>query len=171
MSRQVLTPQTSASAALDCWVRLLRGSAALRRLLSARLQGDHGLSINDYEALLVLSRAEEGRLRRTDLAASLVLTPSGVTRLLDGLERSGLVAKGTCDSDARVTYAVLTDEGRALLARASRDHTTAVAEVFADRYSPQELETLGELLGRLPEAGAAEDESCSAGSDGSETSR
>ena len=69
------------------------------------------------------------QVRRIDLASQLVLTASGITRLLDGLERAGLVCKGTCESDARVTYAVLTEQGRALLARASADHTAAVAAV------------------------------------------
>ncbi len=165
MSSQVLSEQVSATAptALDAWVRLLRGGAALRRIFSAHLQRDHALSINDYEALLVLSRAEGGQLRRIDLASQLVLTASGVTRMLDGLERAGLVRKGTCESDARVTYAVLTDEGRSLLERASADHTAAVHAVFHERYSAEELETLAALLGRLPEAGAADGEACTAG--------
>jgi len=108
MSSQVLTSQTSVSV----FSRLLRAHSSLSRELSARLVTDHGLTINDYEALLHLSHAEEGSLRRVDLAERLMLTPSGVTRLLDGLERDGWVRKGNCDSDARVTYAVLTDEGR-----------------------------------------------------------
>jgi len=62
------------------WVRLLRGHAALRRMVSAQLQGDHGLSVNDYETLLLLSRADDGQLRRVDLAEGLQLTPSGITR-------------------------------------------------------------------------------------------
>src|SRR5580765_1730521 len=110
MSRQLLTEQ--APAALDAWVRLLRGHAALTRLLSAELRATHCLTLNDYEALLVLSREPECAMRRVDLAQRLLLTPSGVTRLLDGLETAGLVGKGSCPSDARVSYAVLTDAGR-----------------------------------------------------------
>ena len=159
MTSQVLI--TQAPSALAAWVRLLRGSAALRRVLSADLQSRHGLSINDYEALLVLSRAEDGRMRRVDLAGELVLTASGVTRLLDGLESAGCVEKASCASDARVTYAVLTKKGRELLTRASADHTAAVATLFEQRYSPEELETLAELLGRLPEAGSADPSECS----------
>src|SRR5205807_895610 len=83
---------------LDAGVRLLRSHAALRRILSTQLSADHGLTINEYEALLRLSRAEEGAMRRIDLAGELLLTPSGVTRLLDGLERGGYVEKGVCDS-------------------------------------------------------------------------
>ena len=78
-------------------------------MLSTRLQGEHGLSLNDYEALLVLSRAEGRRLKRVELARRLLLTPSGVTRLLEGLEAEGLVERAACREDLRVTYAQLTD--------------------------------------------------------------
>ncbi|HKP19304.1 MAG TPA: MarR family transcriptional regulator [Gaiellaceae bacterium] len=141
--------------------RLLRAHAALTRELSARLVTDHGLSVNDYEALLHLSR-EDGGMRRVDLAERLVLTPSGVTRLLDGLERDGWVRKGECESDARVTYAVLTDEGRELLERAGRTHVTQIREIFEERFAPEELEQLVDLLGRLPGA-TGHGESCSPG--------
>ena len=160
MTSQVLTTQATSSA-LDAWVRLLRGTAALRRALSAELQSSHGLSINDYEALLVLSRAEDGRMRRVDLADSLVLTASGVTRMLDGLERAGLVEKASCASDARVSYAVLTKKGRETLRRASAMHTASIRQFFEDRYAAHEIETLAELLRRLPDAAGAEGEACS----------
>ncbi len=104
-----------------------------------------------YEALALLSQAEERALRRVDLARELGLTPSGVTRLLDGLERDGLVAKGTCDKDARVTYAVLTDAGAERLERASCSHVGSVRALFEERYTEEELETLAALLGRLPQ--------------------
>jgi DNA-binding MarR family transcriptional regulator len=138
--------------------RLLRGQAGLARELSASLQAEHGLTINDYEALLLLSRAGENALRRIDLAGKLVLTASGVTRLLDGLEASGLVAKRSCDSDARVTYAVLTDAGREKLRRAAESHVEHVRELLEAHYTCDELATLSELLSRLP--GAAEAGSC-----------
>jgi len=131
---------------------LLRAHSTLNRELSVRLLTEHGLTINDYEALLYLSHADEGSLRRVDLAERLMLTPSGVTRLLDGLERDGWVRKGTCDSDARVTYAVLTDEGRERLELAGRTHVAQIREIFVERFSEEELETLVDLLGRLPGA-------------------
>ena len=155
MTSQVLTPQASVSA----FSRLLRAHSTLWRELSARLVTDHGLTINDYEALLHLSHAEHGSLRRVDLAERLMLTPSGVTRLLDGLERDGWVRKGQCDSDARVTYAVLTDEGRERLESAGRTHIAQIQQIFEERFSADELETLGELLGRLPEV-TGNGESC-----------
>jgi len=91
-------------------------------------------------------------MRRVDLAQGLGLTASGVTRLLDGLERDGLVAKRTCSEDARVSYAELTDTGLARLERASCSHSGSVRTLFENRYTAEELETLAELLSRLPGA-------------------
>src|SRR5437763_12073756 len=107
MSSQLLTDQEPR--AIDAWARLLRSHSAMRRTLSAQLQAEHGLTVTDYEALLLLSRADDRHMRRVDLAEGLALTPSGVTRLLDGLEKTGCVEKATCSSDARVAYAVRTD--------------------------------------------------------------
>jgi DNA-binding MarR family transcriptional regulator len=137
--------------ALTAWIRLLRGQAAARRTLDSELQAAHGLTVVGYEALLLLSNAEAQAMRRVDLARGLGLTPSGVTRLLDGLERDGLVAKRTCDADARVTYAVLTEAGAERLERASCSHVGSVRALFEERYSDEELETLASLLGRLPQ--------------------
>lgn len=161
MSSQVLTPQQQ-DLALDAWIRLLRGHAAATRELSAQLVAEHGLTINDYEALLHLSRADEGRMRRVDLAGNLLLTPSGVTRLLDGLEQAGLVERAACASDRRVTYAVLTDAGRAKLRAASDAHLAGVREYFGRRFSEEELDQLAGLLGRLPGAAGADAGDCSA---------
>jgi DNA-binding MarR family transcriptional regulator len=157
LSRQVLTDQ--GYPALTAWLRLFRSHSATRRALDADLQAQHGLTATDFEALLLLSRAE-APLRRVDLAEGLALTPSGITRLLDGLEASGLVEKSYCSSDARVTYAVLTDNGRERLAQASCSHVAAVRELFEDRFTDDELETLVELLGRLPGAGGEASECC-----------
>ena len=160
MSRQVLSAQRSAG--LDAWVRLLRGHAAATRAMSAELLADHGLTINDYEVLILLSRADGGRMRRVDLADELLLTASGVTRLLDRLERAGWVDRATCSSDRRVVYAELTDVGRAKLEEASGSHLSAVREYFERRYSEAELRQLAELLGRLPGAEDADASDCAA---------
>jgi DNA-binding MarR family transcriptional regulator len=144
-----LISQALPKPALTAWIRLLRGQAAARRTLDSELQAAHGLTVVGYEALLLLSNAEAQAMRRVDLARGLGLTPSGVTRLLDGLERDRLVAKRTCDTDARVTYAVLTDAGAERLERASCSHVGSVRALFEERYSDEELETLASLLGRL----------------------
>jgi DNA-binding MarR family transcriptional regulator len=159
MSSQVLSTQAFRS--VDAFARLLRAHATLTRELNARLLADHGLSITDYQCLLALAHAPEGSLRRVDLAEQLMLTPSGVTRLLDGLERDGWVTKGTCERDARVTYAVLTDEGRERLESAGRSHVGQVRELIEPELSEEELETLVELLGRLPGGDAGRGEACS----------
>jgi DNA-binding MarR family transcriptional regulator len=144
---------------VSAWVSLLRAHAAATRQLNAQLVAEHGLTVNDYEALLRLARAEDGALRRVDLAAELLLTPSGVTRLLDGLERAGYVEKGSCSTDARVTYAVITRTGREKLEQAACGHVAAIRELFEQRFDAGELAELAELLGRVPED-AAGDESC-----------
>jgi DNA-binding MarR family transcriptional regulator len=159
MTSQVLIDQASARS-LDAWVRLLRAHAASTRLLSAELVAEHGLTINDYEALLLLSRAEGNHLKRIELAGGLVLTPSGVTRLLDGLERAGYVERGSCPTDARVNYAVLTDAGRRKLEEASGSHVAAVRALFEELFDADELATLAELLGRLPGAAGADGDAC-----------
>jgi DNA-binding MarR family transcriptional regulator len=160
VSSQAVTSKRD-SVLTEAWVRFLRGHASVTRALSARLVADHGLTLNDYEALLHLSRAEGQSMRRVDLAEGLLLTASGVTRLLDGLEGAGLVAKARCQRDGRVTYAVLTRAGRAKLEAASCGHIASVRALFQERYTRDELETLAELLGRLPGAAGPAD-SCSA---------
>jgi DNA-binding MarR family transcriptional regulator len=156
VSSQLLSPQESR--AVDAWVRLLRGHGGMRRAVSAQLQSDHGLTVNEYEALLLLARAQDNHMRRVDLADSLQLTPSGVTRLLDNLRERGFVDKAACPGDARVTYAVLADAGREKLKEASCSHMAAIKALFEERYSPPEIEMLIELLGRLPGAGGGCDE-------------
>jgi DNA-binding MarR family transcriptional regulator len=149
---------------LDAWVSFLRAHAAITRELSVRLQREHGLTLNDYEVLLHLARAEGGMMRRVDLAQSVLLTASGITRLLDGLERTGLVEKASCARVARVSYAKVTDAGRAKLAEAGSDHLRDIEELFSGNYSGSELATLADLLSRLPTTGDDCRSSCTAAS-------
>jgi DNA-binding MarR family transcriptional regulator len=136
---------------VEAWVNLLRGQSAAIRVINAQLVADHQLTINDFECMLLLARAEDRRLRRVDLAEQLILTASGVTRLLDGLEKEGWVDRAACASDRRVTYAVLTDEGLRKLREASETHVADLRTFFETRYSSEELEQLAALLSRLPE--------------------
>jgi DNA-binding MarR family transcriptional regulator len=132
------------------WVSLLRAHAAATRRFNSDLVSGHGLTLNDYEVLLHLAHAPERRMRRVDLANNVFLTPSGITRLLAGLERAGYVERASCASDARVTYALLTDAGLEKLRKAASTHVEGIRSHFADRFSAEELETLGGLLARLP---------------------
>ena len=136
----------------------------MTRAFNASLLAEHGLTVNDFEVLRRLSLEAEGRMRRVDLAQVVSLTPSGITRLLDGLERAGLVSKDVCTEDAPVTYARITPRGHQTLRAAAECHIVALEAIFAERYSTEELEVLGELLGRLPGAADA-DEQCVGGSD------
>jgi DNA-binding MarR family transcriptional regulator len=139
-------------------VRLLRANSAITRRLNSKLVADHGLTLNDYEVLVHLSRAEGRRLRRVDLAEQVILTPSGITRLLEGLEHCGLVERASCASDARVTYAQLTEKGEAKLHEASETHVEDIHGLFGDRFTAEEIATLHELLERLPADGPDEGE-------------
>ncbi len=148
MSTQVLKRTTPE---ITTWVALLRVHATTTRRFNAQLVADHGLTLNDYEVLLHLARADDRRLRRVDLAQRVLLTPSGITRLVAGLERAGYVERASCASDARVTYAQLTEAGLKKLREASETHVADINELFRGRFSKEELEALGGLLERLPQ--------------------
>jgi DNA-binding MarR family transcriptional regulator len=123
--------------------------------MSARLEAEHGLTLNDFDVLAQLYFAPDRSLRRIDLARQVLLTASGITRLLGGLERAGWVEKGTCESDARVTYAVLTDEGVRKFEEAYTTHVADIEELFGSRLSVDERRRLGELLRKLPQSDSA----------------
>jgi DNA-binding MarR family transcriptional regulator len=144
---------------ITAWIGLLRAHATTTRRFNAELVAEHGLTLNDYEVLLHLSRADEKRLRRVDLAERVLLTPSGITRLLEGLERAGFVERASCASDARVTYAQLTDAGEQKLREAAETHVAGIREFFRGRFSKEELQALGGLLERLPQD-ASDDLDC-----------
>ena len=127
------------TAEIQVFVLLLRAHASIVRGLDRELVSEHGLTINDYEVLIRLSRAPERSMRRVDLAQQVLLTPSGITRLLDGLQGCGYVEKAACASDARVVYARLTDLGLAKLEEASVDHFANVRELFSERFSEEDL--------------------------------
>jgi DNA-binding MarR family transcriptional regulator len=134
---------------VQAFISFVRAHASVVRGLDRELVADHGLTINDYEVLLRLARAPDRMMRRVDLAQQVLLTPSGITRLLDGLQRCGFVEKAACDSDARVVYAKLTDAGRAKLKQATEDHVGSIRTLFGERFSEQELRLLCDFLDRL----------------------
>jgi DNA-binding MarR family transcriptional regulator len=153
MPSQVLSQQ---SLGAQAFLSLLRAHASATRRLNAQLSAEHGLTINDFEVLLRLARAPGRRMRRVDLAGEVLLTASGITRLLDGLERQGLVERASCSTDRRVVYAVITDDGLAKLRRAASSHFAQVEELFGDRYDETELTALDALLARLGGEGSGD---------------
>jgi len=148
LSSQVLRSQVTD--VHPSWVRFLRAHAAVTRQLSGRLEAEHGLTMNDYDVLVQLYFAPERAMRRVDIARAVLLTASGITRLLDGLERSGWVEKKACSTDARVSYAALTDAGAAKFEAARATHLTDIEELFGSNFTEEERDTLAELLARLP---------------------
>jgi DNA-binding MarR family transcriptional regulator len=131
------------------WRTFLRAHAQVTRRLEADLLAEHDLSLPTYDVLVQLSEAPGGRLRMTELAERVLLSRSGLTRLVDRLERDGLVCRQACPSDARGTHAVLTPAGLQRLRAAWPTHLRGVTDYVTSRLGPAELETLSDLLGRL----------------------
>ena len=154
MTSQVLSEQTTT---VEAFVALLRAHAGTTRDLNTQLTLEHGLTLSDFEVLLRLSRAPDRRMRRVDLADQVLLSASGVTRLLDGLERHGLVERAACASDRRVVYAVLTDVGQDRLRVAAESHFGQIDAIFGAKFNARELEELTGLLDRLGAGEPAED--------------
>jgi DNA-binding MarR family transcriptional regulator len=145
----MLSPPTDSSSTLRVWALLLRVHGIKTQLVSGRLQAAHGLSINDYETLAALSQAPGQRLKRVDLARALLISSSGVTRLLDGLQDAGLVERTVSDADLRVAYAQLTAAGAAMLESASCAYVDTIEMLLETHLTADELEQLGDLLGKL----------------------
>jgi len=136
--------------AVRTWIRFLATHSAITRELEARLMGAHGLTLSDYDVLVQLARAPERKLRNIELAKAVVLTRSGVTRLVDGLERDGLVARASCPSDKRGTFVALTPEGARRLREAAGTHVDGVRELFVERLGQEGRAQMDVLLASLP---------------------
>jgi len=137
------------AAELAVWRTFLRAHAEVSRRLEAELVAEHDLPLAWYDVLLQLAEAVDRRLRMTELADRVLLSRSGLTRLVDRLEREGLVARAACPSDARGLFAVLTECGLARLRAAAPTHLRGIAEHMTGRFSAGELEDLGDLVARL----------------------
>jgi DNA-binding MarR family transcriptional regulator len=134
---------------LGAWRGFLRVHAQLTKALDAELIREHDLPLTSYEVLLFLHDAPEGRLRMSELAEGVLLSRSGLTRLVDRMERDGLLRREPCEEDARGYFAVITDTGRERFRRARATHLDGVRENFLEHFSRQELDTLAELWERL----------------------
>src|SRR5215217_5900358 len=134
---------------LAAWRGLLRVHSALVKALDAELLAGHDLPLTSYEVLINLQAAPDRRRRMAELADGVLLSRSGMTRLVDRLEREGLLERDACVSDGRGTFAVLTDKGEALLAEARRTHLDGVRERFLQHFEPDELRALATLWERV----------------------
>lgn len=115
------------------------------RSLDADLTRTHRLPLSSYEVLLQLALAPRRRLRMTALAEEVLMSPSGLTRVVDQLERDGLVLRERREDDGRSFDAVLTSEGRKRLRAANEAHLERVRELFLDRLSDEQLAALGDI--------------------------
>jgi DNA-binding MarR family transcriptional regulator len=134
---------------LAAWKGMLRAHAELVRTLDAELAREHDLPLSSYEVLLYLNDSDDGRMRMSELADSVLLSRSGLTRLVDRLERQGLLRRERCTSDARGLFAEITPEGRRAFAGARKTHLDGVRRLFLERFSRDELRTLGGLWQKL----------------------
>jgi DNA-binding MarR family transcriptional regulator len=134
---------------LQAWRGMLRVHSALTKALDAQLEAEHGLPLSSYEVLLFLADAPGRKMRMSELAESILLSRSGLTRLVDRLEREGLIARETCDQDARGSYAKLTAAGARKLAAARATHLAGVRALFLEHLGAEEQELLGGLWARI----------------------
>ena len=139
-------------AALDLWRSYLQSHASIVRVLDAELLAEHGITARDYEVLLYLAQEPGHQLAMSALAERTMLTRSGITRLVDGLVHAGLIERVACPSDARVSYAQLTEAGYEKLRAAGCSHVASIRGLFMEHFSAEEIDVLASLLSRLPGA-------------------
>jgi DNA-binding MarR family transcriptional regulator len=134
---------------LEAWRSFLRAHARLARVLEAELVAEHPITLGAYDVLVQLAEAPDRRLRMAELADAVLLSRSGVTRLVDRLEVAGMVTRERFGGDGRGVVAVITTKGVDTLRAAARTHLAGVVRHFVDHMSPDELTSLGELCARL----------------------
>jgi DNA-binding MarR family transcriptional regulator len=137
---------------LAAWRSLLEVHKNVVELLSRELEEQRGLPLGWYDVLLTLDQAPEQRLRMQELAQSVLLSKSGLTRLIDRMETEGLVRRERCPSDRRGAYAVLTPEGRSAFRRAAPVHLRGIQEHFARHMDDDEAATVDDALARVTSA-------------------
>jgi DNA-binding MarR family transcriptional regulator len=137
-------------AAQEAWRSYLQSHATILRALDAELVAEQGITTRDYEVMLYLAQAPDRKLPMSGLAESTMLTRSGITRLIDGLVDSGLIERVSCKSDARISYAHLTDTGYEKLREAGCTHIASIRRLFLEHFTPEETDVLATLLSRLP---------------------
>lgn len=134
---------------LEAWSTFLRAHARVTRALERELHDEQRMALADYDVLVQLATSEHRRLRMGELADRLLLSRSGITRLVDRLERDGYVERATCEADRRGQWAQLTERGHARLREATPVHLRGVAEHFLDRIPADQLRDLQGTLARI----------------------
>ena len=140
---------------LSAWRLLLEAHATVTELLEHELVAERGLPLSRYDVLLNLAEAPEGRLRMQELSASVLLSKSGLSRLVDRMVEAGLVRRERCQDDRRGWFAVLTDQGRSALRRAAPVHLRGIQEHFTGHLEPEEVQAMTAALTRVVAAARA----------------
>ncbi len=135
-------PLSSRDPRLEPWRAFLSAHARVTRRLDEELRAEHDLSLAEYDALLTIADAPDRRIRMRQLADRVILSKSGVTRLIDRLVLDGLVERKACASDARGAEAVLTSAGLERLRRASRTHLRGIAQHFLAAVDDTDIPTI-----------------------------
>jgi DNA-binding MarR family transcriptional regulator len=143
------TPVLLDAEELAAWRGLLRTHSALTKALDAELVRAHGLPLSSYEVLLFLADSPEGQMRMSELADGVLLSRSGLTRLVDRMQREGLLRRERCEDDARGWFASITPKGRELFTRARKTHLDGVRERFLSHFTRDELRSLAALWERI----------------------
>jgi DNA-binding MarR family transcriptional regulator len=149
LCRSGLTPREA-----DAWGGLLRVHVQLMRAFDAELETGFGITTSEFEVLAMLARHPDGRMRMADLAGSVLLSASGMSRLVERLQRRGLVTREPDTCDRRGALAVVTDAGRDLAARAEAVHWASVRERFLSHFTAEEQEALGTFWQRILDGGS-----------------
>lgn len=137
---------------LDLWVAFLRAHSAAVEAIGSDLRRRHGIGLTEFEVLLRLSQGPDHGMRMQDLAEHALLSKSGGTRLIDRMEREGLVARRACPTDRRGTYVVLTSKGRRTLHAADPAARAAVDRHFSSNVEPAESAAMLAALERIASA-------------------
>jgi DNA-binding MarR family transcriptional regulator len=140
---------------LGAWRGLLRAHAGMVRRLDADLRARHGITLTSYEALMLVGDSPSSRVRISELSRATLLSISGMSRMIDRLEREGLVRREPCEDDGRGAEVALTPSGRGRLRAARASHLAGVRAEFLERLDDDELALLGEMWGRITPPGEA----------------
>jgi DNA-binding MarR family transcriptional regulator len=143
------TPVLLDAEELGAWRGLLRAHSALTKALDAELVRAHGLPLSSYEVLLFLADSPDGQMRMSELADGVLLSRSGLTRLVDRMQREGLLRRERCEDDARGWFAAITPKGRELFTRARKTHLDGVRERFLSHFTREELRSLAAFWERI----------------------
>ena len=142
-------PEKLTDVELRAWRGFLRAHRQLMVEMASQLDAEHQLDISEYEVLLHLNEHPEKRIAMTELADLVLLTPSGVTRLVDRLVKRGLVERRPCPQDARRQHAVLTRAGRLMFVKAGRVHLSGIRALYLSKLTTAEQEMMAEVWDKV----------------------